>query len=63
MEDIKKNRTVAARKVTRKTNELLTAIKCNSVKWDIEEKIHTVKYTMEELGTIQDDLLLLIDRK
>ena len=61
MQDCKKNRTLKARKLTRRTNELLNAVKIDAVKNDIEETIRTLKFAMDELGAVQDELLSLID--
>ena len=61
MEECKKTRTLKARKLTRRTNELLNALKIDAVKSDIEEKIRTLKFEIDELGTAQDALLSLVD--
>ena len=57
MEDAKKNRSNAARKVTRKSNELLTAIKGEVHKNEVQEKIDSLKECMDELGIEHDKLM------
>ena len=57
MEDAKKNRTNAARKVTGKSNELLTAIKGEVHKNEVQEKIDSLKECMDELGIEHDKLM------
>ena len=61
MEDAKKHRTSKARIVTRRMNEVLNGIKSISLPGELNEKIHTLKNTMEELGKLQDEVILLID--
>ena len=57
MDDAKKQRTTVARKVTRKINELNTAIKGGIHFNEIQEKIDALKLCMNELGTSQDRYL------
>ena len=61
MEDIKKRRANIAKKVTRRINELLNGVKNVIEKEDIVEKINNVKYAVEELGVVQDELIGSID--
>ena len=57
MEEAKKTRATAARKVTRKSNELCNALRSGSHISEIQEKIGTLKYCMEELGTAHDECM------
>ena len=61
MEEAKKKRTIQARKVTRKTNELWNAIKGELHISDVQEKMGTLKYCMELLGEIHDEYVTLMD--
>ena len=57
MDAAKKSRTNCARKLTRKSNELSNAIRGRSHISEIQEKIGTLKYCMEELGTVHDEYM------
>ena len=61
MEEAKKKRTNSARKVTRKSNELSSAVRAKLHIAEIQEKIGTLKYCMEDLGTVHDEYLSHID--
>ena len=61
MDETKKKRTNQARKVTRKVNEIGTAIKGKIHVSEIKEKISTLKYCMEDLGTLHDEYMDLLD--
>ena len=54
MTDAYQNRSFLARTVTRRTNELRTAIRCDISKEELLEKITNLRYSMEQLGTTQD---------
>ena len=57
MEEKKKERSSKARTLTRRIKELHTTIGSQAQAIDVQEKIAQIKYTFEELGTIQDELL------
>ena len=61
MEEIKKRRTIHARRLTRKTNELYNAIKGEVHIIDIREKIGALKYCIEELGGVHDEYIENVD--
>ena len=61
MEDIIKRRTNIAEVGTRRINELLNGVKNVIEKEDRVEKINKVKYAVEELGVVQDELIGIID--
>ena len=61
LDDAKKKRSNKARIVTRRVNEVLNGIKSDSLPEEINEKIQNLKQTMEELGAIQDEVVVLID--
>ena len=49
------------KKVTRGINKLLSGVKNSTEKEDIVEKINNMKYAVEELGVVQDELIGIID--
>ena len=55
MDEAKKKRTSMARKVTRKCNEVYTAMNGEVNVMEIQEKMGNLKICMEELGTAHDD--------
>ena len=57
----KKQRTTVARKVTRKMNELNNAITNDAHVSEIQEKIATLKFCMDELGVAHDDYMDRVD--
>ena len=61
MEEAKRSRANNARKLTRRVNELLNAVKTCIDKKDVEDKICTVKYNIDELGVLQDEVLANIE--
>ena len=60
-ETAKKQRSIKARRVTRRVNELLNGIKTFIAKAEITEKINNVKYVVDELGELQDDYMGYLD--
>ena len=58
--ECKRKRTNHARKVTRKTNELVTATQGEVHVTEIREKIDALKYNMEDLGVVHDDYVSLL---
>ena len=60
-ETAKKQRSIKARRVTRRVNELLNGIKTSIAKAEITEKINNVKYVVDELGELQDDYMGYLD--
>ncbi len=63
MDEVKKRRAGKGKLVTRRTNELLSAVKCLLQEEDIVDKINTLKYALSELGSIQDELSTLLDEQ
>ena len=61
MDELKKTRTVKARQVTRRVNELLNGIKIKVSEEDISEKIKNVKEALSELGTAHDEVVAVAD--
>ena len=57
MDEIKKRRSSKARTATRRVKDLKNAVRDDVSKEGIQEKVSSVKYTLEELGSLQDDLL------
>ena len=61
MDKLKKARSSKARTLTRLINELKNARSLGSSRIEVEEKISNVKYTFEQLGEAQDDVLEAIE--
>ena len=61
MDELKKKRASKGKLVTRRTNELLNAVKCLLQEEEITDKINTLKYALGELGSIQDEISTLFD--
>ena len=60
MPEVKKRRASKARTLTRRIKAWNNAITDHIAKEDIHEKIHAAKYNFEELGSIQDEVIELI---
>ena len=60
MAGVKKRRASKARTLTRRIKALNNVITDRIAKEDIHEKINAVKYDFEELGSIQDEVIELI---
>ena len=63
MDEATKERARKGGLTTRRTSELLNCIKSESDKSELIEKIETVKYAMENLGMIHDEVMTYIDEK
>lgn len=63
MEVKKVERTIKARLVTRRTNEILNAVKTECSSEEIEEKIARLKASMDELGSSQDSYMVYCDEE
>ena len=61
MENAKKERTIKSRTVTRRTNELINGIKLALKPDEIDEKIRNLKYGMDELGKLQDNVMEYVE--
>ena len=61
MEAVKKERSTKARRLTRRVKELDNAIQNGVATIEVKEKISSIKYTIGELGDIQDKLTELVD--
>ena len=60
MAEVKKRRASKARTLTRRIKALNNAITDRITKEDIHERINAAKYNFEELGSIQDEAIELI---
>ena len=63
MDDVKKKRAGKARVLTRRTKELLNSTKLKLHEVEIVDKINNLKYAISELGTIQDDVMSLLEEQ
>ena len=60
MDELKRTRSSKTRTLTRRLNELNTVINVGASRIEVEEKIANAKYTFEQLGEAQVELLEVI---